>query len=210
MHDLVAGEAEAAAVARDEQHVVVEPPRLDRVLVLAHEPELALGDVERFGRQMRGIRGAGQRAGMAGIAEEGVDIVDQHVHREGEPLPDQLAGLGRGFIVAVGGVGDIAMHALGEGDAGGAVLVLRRNERDHRCVGVRRVGQRATEIAGEMDHRALGERRDRQQWIDAERARDDGAIANVEALVDRVRVAGCARRTRARYRRRRHGRARPP
>ncbi len=39
-------------------------------------------------------------------------------------------------------------------------------------------------VAREMDHRPLGERRNGQQRIDADRAGDDGAVADIEAGMD--------------------------
>jgi len=186
--DLITAEMVFRAIARGEREAIVEALRLDRMLVDAHQVELAVEDLHRLRRQRRAFHRADDATRTLRIGNEPVDIVDDHRQREAAAMALLLAAPGRRLVRQCDRARHVAGHALGELDACRArrlAALGRRNEK--RRVVALRVGKFPAAVLGEMDHRPLGERGDRQQRIDAQRSRDNRSIAHVEPLEHGIR-----------------------
>ncbi len=186
-HHLVAGEIVLGAIARPERELVLEALRLDRVLVDAHQVELAVEYLQRIGRQRRAFHGADDASRVLGVGDEAVDVVDDHRDGEAAGMAFLLAAPSCRLVGQRDRRRDEASHALGELDARrtDGLAPLRRGDQ-HRRVEALLLGELPVAIGGEMDHRPLGDGADGQQRIDAQRPRDHRAVADIKTVEDRT------------------------
>ena len=132
-HDLVADELVLGAVAGAEREIVVEALGLHRVLVDAHQIELAVEDLHGVGRQRRALDRANNAAGVLLIGHEPIDVVDQHRQREAAGVAFLFAAPRCRLVRQRDCWRDEASHALGELDAGRLKgLAAARGRYEHR------------------------------------------------------------------------------
>lgn len=174
---LEALEPVGAAVLVGQPHAVAHVLRVRLVTIVHEQVERAVGDGQRRGRQRRRGHGPTHRRLVLGLRHEALDVRRVDREDERERLAGLLGGLrGRGVVVRDRGRDEPA-HPLGELDPESRSGRLRRRPRGQPVI------DRPAAILCDQRDAALGERGDRQQRVDAERARDDRSVGDVEPLV---------------------------